>query len=83
MVQAGKVVFISSRSTCGGWKLAGSPFLASRPRFIIHNDDEDGRSDVNDDGDDDDKADSFKGSIKLVVERSQIRSDANLFVLQI
>lgn len=36
MVQAGKVVFISSRSTCGcgGWKLAGSPFLASRPRFI-------------------------------------------------
>ena len=49
----------------------------------LHIDDDDGSSDVNDDDDDDDKANSFSGSIKLVVERSQIRSDANLFVLQI
>ena len=52
----------------------------SRISATLHNDDDDGSGDVNDDDDDDDKADSFNGSIKLVVERSQIRSDANLFV---
>ena len=47
----------------------------------LHNNDDDGSGDVN--VDDDNKANSFNGTIKLVVERSHIRSDANLFVFQI
>ena len=52
-------------------------------KTTLHIDDDDGSGDVNDDDDDDEKSNSLNGSIKLFVERSEIRSDANLFVFQI